>query len=71
MPSLIAASVSANSYTLVTSQMNIGAYQGTLIARTFAYHIQRIKMRGDQIRDWPCNALALATTAVRSRHWYP
>ncbi|KAI0823781.1 hypothetical protein BC628DRAFT_1339862 [Trametes gibbosa] len=46
------------------SQKNLGAYQGTLVARTFAYHIQRIKMRTDQIRDWPCNALALSTTAV-------
>ncbi|KAM5544321.1 hypothetical protein V8D89_001981 [Ganoderma adspersum] len=41
-----------------------GAYQGTLISRTFAYHLKRINLCGDQIRDHPCNALALTTTAV-------
>nr|VWO95425.1 Serine protease sat autotransporter (EC [Cleaved into: Serine protease sat (Secreted autotransporter toxin sat), Serine protease sat translocator] [Ganoderma boninense] len=41
-----------------------GAYQSTVISRTFAYHLKRINVRGEQIRDHPCNALALVTTAV-------
>ncbi|KAI0324377.1 hypothetical protein GY45DRAFT_1375605 [Cubamyces sp. BRFM 1775] len=41
-----------------------GAYQSKLVIHTFTYHIRRINMRAEQIRDWPCNALALATTAV-------
>lgn len=46
------------------SKTKIGIYQSKLIARTFAYHLRRIGLRADQIRDYPCNALALATTAV-------
>ncbi|KAI0666051.1 hypothetical protein C8Q78DRAFT_1083304 [Trametes maxima] len=42
----------------------IGIYRSKLIGRTFAYHLRRIGLRADQMRDWPCNALALATTAV-------
>ncbi|KAI9069060.1 hypothetical protein FKP32DRAFT_1671709 [Trametes sanguinea] len=45
-------------------QKRSGIYQGKLIVKTLAYHIKRIQMRADQIRDHPCNALALATTAV-------
>ncbi|KAI0349154.1 hypothetical protein OH77DRAFT_1432310 [Trametes cingulata] len=41
-----------------------GIYQSKIIARTFAYHLRRIGLRADQVRDCPCNALALATTAV-------
>ncbi|OJT08204.1 hypothetical protein TRAPUB_900 [Trametes pubescens] len=42
----------------------IAIYQSKLIARTLAYHLCRIGLRADQIHDYPCNALALATTAV-------
>ncbi|KAI0348873.1 hypothetical protein OH77DRAFT_1432545 [Trametes cingulata] len=41
-----------------------GIYQSKIIARTFAYHLRRIGLRSEQLRDWPCNALALVTTAV-------
>ncbi|KAI1790339.1 hypothetical protein LXA43DRAFT_1062147 [Ganoderma leucocontextum] len=41
-----------------------GAYQGTLVSRAFAYHLKRINIPADRIRDHPCNALALSTVAV-------
>ncbi|PIL30263.1 hypothetical protein GSI_07441 [Ganoderma sinense ZZ0214-1] len=41
-----------------------GLYQGTLIAETFVYHLTHIGKTAEQIRDWPCNALALTTAAV-------
>ncbi|KAM5535293.1 hypothetical protein V8D89_010978 [Ganoderma adspersum] len=41
-----------------------GAYQGTLISRVLAYHVKRIGIPVARIRDYPCNALTLATTAV-------
>ncbi|KAI0360031.1 hypothetical protein OH77DRAFT_1517593 [Trametes cingulata] len=41
-----------------------GFYQGKLVVKTLSYHVKRIQKRADQIRDHPCNALALATTAV-------
>ena len=50
---------------LECQQNTHGAYQSTLVSRTLAYHLRRINLRGEQIRDTPCNALALATTAVR------
>ncbi|KAI0669683.1 hypothetical protein C8Q78DRAFT_992754 [Trametes maxima] len=42
----------------------IDVYQGKLIACTFSYHLRRTGLRADQFRDYPCNALALATTAI-------
>ncbi|KAI1782778.1 hypothetical protein LXA43DRAFT_1068291 [Ganoderma leucocontextum] len=43
---------------------NYGAYQSTLVSRVLAYHLKRIHISANQIRDHPCNALALAVTAV-------
>ena len=45
--------------------MRHGVYQHKLILQTLAYHIKRIQLSANQIKDYPCNALALATTAVR------
>ncbi|KAI0647707.1 hypothetical protein C8Q79DRAFT_1043120 [Trametes meyenii] len=39
-------------------------YEGKLVAYTFGYHLRRTGLRADRFRDFPCNALALATTAV-------
>ncbi|KAI0704507.1 hypothetical protein C8T65DRAFT_696547 [Cerioporus squamosus] len=41
-----------------------GIYQNKLILYTLGYHIKRIQLPANMIRDHPCNALALATTAV-------
>ncbi|KAI0631783.1 hypothetical protein C8Q77DRAFT_1228708 [Trametes polyzona] len=39
-------------------------YQGKLVVQTFAHHLRRVQRRAHQVRDHPCNALALVTTAV-------
>ncbi|KAI0629757.1 hypothetical protein C8Q77DRAFT_1212139 [Trametes polyzona] len=39
-------------------------YQGKLVIQTFAHHLRRVQRRAHQVRDHPCNALALVTTAV-------
>ncbi|RPD53918.1 hypothetical protein L226DRAFT_525882 [Lentinus tigrinus ALCF2SS1-7] len=41
-----------------------GIYQNKLILYTLGYHLKRIQLPAQTIRDHPCNALALATTAV-------
>ncbi|KAI0639527.1 hypothetical protein C8Q77DRAFT_71063 [Trametes polyzona] len=45
-------------------EKRIGAYRNKLIVRTLGYHLKRIMIRAENIHDHPCNALALAVTAV-------
>ncbi|RDX41935.1 hypothetical protein OH76DRAFT_1422804 [Lentinus brumalis] len=48
----------------VALQKKYGIYQHKFILKTLAYHLKRIQIPVEQIKDYPCNALALATTAV-------